>query len=151
MEKDAEVRRDFVNRFVRLRNRMCQISETCSLSEQAYTDAFVESLSELGMGCVLESFPPSRMPSCRRGQDRYVAACYMVIADMRSRLLMRFTGRAICGVRSKAADLSLREAFRAAGMVRTGEHEGFRCLDIGDSQYSSSARMLSQDVPYVCI
>ena len=62
MEKDAEVRRDFINRFIALRNRMCQISESHSPGEQGYQDALVDALSDLGLGCVLESFPPSRMP-----------------------------------------------------------------------------------------
>ena len=38
-----------------------------------------------------------------------------------------------------------------AGMVRTDAQEGFRCLDIRDSEYSANVRMLSPDVPYVCI
>ncbi len=151
MEKDAEVRRDFINRFIALRNRMCQISESHPPGEQGYQDALVDALSDLGLGCVLESFPPSRMPSCRRGQDRFVAACFMEIADMRSSLIVRFASRIVCGIRSKASDLSFREVFGAAGMVRTDAQEGFRCLDIRDSEYSANVRMLSPDVPYVCI
>ncbi len=151
MGSDADGRGDFVDRFVILRNRMCQISEKYPHTGQTYIDILVDSLSELDLGCVMESFPPSRMPSCRRGPEMYSSARIMEIADMRSGLTMRFTGRAADTDPGRADALALRSVLESAGLVHTGRFPEFRTLDIGRSDYSANVRMLGPDVHYVSI
>ncbi len=151
MGKDADGKSDFIDRFVKLRNTMCQTSKTCGPSEPGYTDRLTDELSGLGMGCVIESFRPSRMPSCRIGDERFVAAHVMEIADMKSSLSIRFVSRTVGSDPAAVFRRSLEELFEAAGMVYTGRFEEFRCLDIGTSEYSRNIRMLSPDVPYLCI
>ncbi len=151
MGADADGRSDFIDRFVVLRNRMCQISESVPPSGQMYIDILVDSLSELDLGCVMESFPPSRMPSCRRGPERYVSARIMEIADMRSGLTMRFVGRASDTDPERADARSFESVLESAGLVRTEGYEEFRTLDIGCSDYSANVRMLGPDVHYVSI
>ncbi len=151
MGADADGRRDFIDRFVILRNRMCQTSEEHPPSGQMYIDIMVDSLSELDLGCVMESFPPSRMPSCRRGPEVYSSARIMEIADMRSGLTMRFTGRAADTDPGRAEALAFRSVLESAGLVRTDGFPEFRTLDIGCSDYSANVRMLGPGVHYVCI
>lgn len=151
MGADADGRSDFIDRFVMFRNKMCQISENHSPLGQMYIDILVDSLSELDLGCVMESFPPSRVPSCSRGQDRYSAARVMEIADMRSGLTMRFVGRAVDTDRDMAEKRSFESVLETAGLVYTGKFEEFRLLDIGGSEYSANIGMLGPDVHYVSI
>lgn len=151
MDADAEGRRDFVDRFVKLRNRMCQISEIYPPSEQGYMDVLVDTLSELELGCVMESFPPCRVPCSRREPDRYSSAHMMEIADMRSGLTIRFVGRAVDNDRKSAGQRSFESVLEVAGMVSTGKFEEFRLLDIGSSEYSRNVRMLGPGVPYVSV
>lgn len=151
MDADAKGRSGFVGRLTVLRNRMCQMSDVMEHSEQDYMDEFVSSLKDLGMGCVIEAFPPSRIPSCRRGQERYVAAHMMEIYDLTSGLSVRFVGRTFGTDREALAKGSLRSVLEVAGMISTGSFEQFRCLDIGTSEYSRNLRLLSADVRYVAI
>ena len=151
MGADADGRSDFIDRFVILRRRMCQTSESHVPMGQGYTDVLVDSLAELGLGWVTETFPAVRVPSCRRGTDTYSAACLVEIFDMRSGLMVTFTGRASDIDRASAERRAMESVLASAGMVYTGRFEEFRYLDIGDSEYCSNVRMLSPDVPYVCI
>ena len=151
MGEDAGDVRSFKDRFTILRSRMCQLSVSYDPCDPRYTEGMADILKELGLGCVIESSPPSRIPASSRCDSRYVAACWMEIIDMQSRLTLRFMGRVIGYDRKSIGRCALRELFRVAGMNGVPELNEFRVMDMAPSENISASVRATLDAPFVVI
>ena len=151
MDADTESRRSFTDRFIMLKNRMCQISKEHDVWDDRYSDYLVDELRELGLGCLVEAFPPSRMPSCARGENSYVAACCMDIIDLNSSLIMRFSSRLVGKDYWSLNAEAMERVFENAGMRYTDRFPEFRFTDILVPGGLGTRIPVTQDVPYVTV
>ena len=148
---DAESKRSFLDRLGILQRKMRGVSEVFDVGGPDYTESLVGALRDTGFGCMVETLGPSRIPSSTRCGDTYVGVCWLELLDMRHGITARFSSRVTGKDRSKVGSDAYRGVFEIAGMAGCGELVGFRCIDMGSSEYSPNLRLLSPDVPYVSI